>query len=142
VTLALEVLSDYCCDLMRFNYFSNQIANRIAMFQMKSFNLKSNHQNGSNRDLNPNRDWDLPITALYIHFRELLPSDGILPGAKFTLLPSLAFFHIGSATDRHSSSRRQPNFAACYKEWNYRTFAEGATYIRLGGHHVGHWPTF
>ena len=23
-----------------------------------------------------------------------------------------------------------------------RTFAEGATYIRLGSHHVGHWPTF
>jgi len=34
--------------------------------------------------------------------------------------------------------RRQPNFAAWYKEWNYRTFAEGATYIRHGAHHV--WP--
>ena len=22
------------------------------------------------------------------------------------------------------------------------TLAEGATYIRQGGHHVGHWPTF
>ena len=32
------------------------------MFQIESFHLKSNHQNGSNRDLNPNRDWDLPIT--------------------------------------------------------------------------------
>jgi len=32
--------------------------------------------------------------------------------------------------------------AAWYKEWNYTTFAEGATYIRLGGHQVGHWPTF
>jgi len=29
-----------------------------------------------------------------------------------------------------------------YKEWNYRTFAEGATYMRPGGHHVGHRPTF
>ena len=29
-----------------------------------------------------------------------------------------------------------------YKEWNYGTSAEGATYIRLGGHHVGHRPTF
>jgi len=28
---------------------------------------------------------------------------------------------------------------AWYKEWNYETFAEGATYIQLGGHHVGHW---
>jgi len=31
----------------------------------------------------------------------------------------------------------QPNFAAWYKEWNYGTFAESATYIRLGGHDVG-----
>jgi len=30
---------------------------------------------------------------------------------------------------------------AWYKEWNYGTFAEGATDIQLGGHHVGHWPT-
>jgi len=36
----------------------------------------------------------------------------------------------------------QSNFAAWYKEWNYGTFAEGATYIRLGCHHVGHRPTF
>jgi len=26
---------------------------------------------------------------------------------------------------------------AWYKKWNYRTFAEGATYIRLGSNHVG-----
>ena len=43
-----------------------------------------------------------------------------------------------SVTARHSSSGRRPNFAARYKEWNYGTFAEGATYIQLGGHHVGH----
>ena len=35
---------------------------------------------------------------------------GILPGAKFTLPPSLAFSYIGSVTARHSSSGRQPNF--------------------------------
>jgi len=29
-----------------------------------------------------------------------------------------------------------------YKEWNYGTFLENATYIRFGGHHVGHRPTF
>ena len=55
---------------------------------------------------------------------------------------SLAFSYIGSVTARHSSSRRQPKFAACYKEWNCGTFAEGATYIQPGGHHVGHRPTF
>jgi len=30
---------------------------------------------------------------------------------------------------------------AWYKELNYGTVAEGATYIRQGGHHVGHWHT-
>ena len=38
--------------------------------------------------------------------------DGILPGAKFTLGPSLAFTYIGSVTAQHSSGGRQPNFAA------------------------------
>ena len=72
----------------------------------------------------------------------LLPPNGILPAAKFTLLPRLAFSYIGRITARHSSSGRQPKFAVWYKEWNYATFAEGATYIRQGGHHVGHRPTF
>jgi len=48
----------------------------------------------------------------------------------------------GSITARHSTCGRQPNFAARYNEWNYGTFADGAIYIRLGGHHVGHRPTF
>jgi len=63
-----------------------------------------------------------------------------LSGAEFTL--SLALAYIGSVTARHSSSGRQPNFAAWYKEWNYRTFSEGAsaTYIQQGGHHVGIIP--
>jgi len=65
------------------------------------------------------------------------PPDGILPGAKFTLSQSLAFSYIGSVTARHSSSGRQPKFAVCYKEWNYRTFAEappifGRAAITLG----------
>jgi len=75
-------------------------------------------------------------------FGGLLPSDGILPGAKLSLRPSLAFSYIGSITAQYSSSGREPNFAAWYKEWNYRTFAEGTFHIRLGGHHVGHRPTF
>jgi len=64
--------------------------------------------------------------------------NGILPAAKFTSHPCLTFSYIGSVTARLSSSGRQPMFAA----WNYGTFAEGATYIRQGGHHVGHWPKF
>jgi len=75
-------------------------------------------------------------------FSGVLAPDKILPGAKLTLCPSLVFACIGSVTARHSSSGREPNFAAWYKEWNYETFAEGATYIWQGGHHVGHRPTF
>jgi len=54
--------------------------------------------------------------TLNIHFGGLLPPDGILPHAKFTLRPSLAFSYIGSVTGtaRHSSSRRQLNLAAWY----------------------------
>jgi len=40
-----------------------------------------------------------------------------------------------------SSSGRQQNFVALYKEWNYGTFAQGAAYIPVGSHHVGHQPT-
>ena len=39
---------------------------------------------------------------------------------------------------QHSSSAHEPNFVAWYKEWNYFR----ATYIQLGGHHIGHRPTF
>jgi len=79
------------------------------------------------------------VDTLYIHFWGLLPPYGILPGAKFTLRPSLAFSYNGSITAWQSSSGRQPSFAAWYMEWNCGTFAEGANYIWLGGHHVGHY---
>jgi len=53
------------------------------------------------------------VGRLFIHFRRLLPRNAILPGAKFTLRPpSLALSYIGSVTARHSSSGREPNFAA------------------------------
>jgi len=42
-------------------------------------------------------------------FWGLLPPGGILPGAKFTLRPTLVFSYIVSVTARHSSSGRQPN---------------------------------
>jgi len=59
-----------------------------------------------------------------------------------SLCPSIAFSYIGNVTARHLSSGRQPNFVTWYKQWNYGTFAEGPTCIRLGGHHDGHRPTF
>jgi len=67
-----------------------------------------------------------------------LSPNGILPAAKFTLSPSLAFFYIGIVTAWHYSSGHQASFMAWYKEWNCGAYAEGATYIRLGGHRVGH----
>jgi len=87
--------------------------------------------------------WSSPRLVHYIHFRELLLADGILPRGKFTLRPSLAFSFIVSVrpTARHASSERQPT-AAWSKEWNYITFAENDTCIRQGGYHVGHRPTF
>jgi len=77
-----------------------------------------------------------------VHLWGLLPPNGILPAAKFTLFSSFAFSYIGSITAWHSSSGRPPNFVAWYKKWNYGTFAEDTTYIWLGGYHVGHQPTF
>jgi len=50
-----------------------------------------------------------------------------------TLRPSLAFSDIGSVTGRHSSSGRQPNFAA---------FGRGRHLYSAGGHHVVHRLTF
>jgi len=90
--------------------------------------------------------WSSPALSALVHYIYIFggccPLTEFFPGAKFTLRPSFAFSYIGSLTARHSSSVRHPKFAALYKEWNYGTFAEGATYIRLGGHHVGHRPTF
>jgi len=78
-----------------------------------------------------------------VHHRTIcraMSSQLMITTGKFTLRPSLAFSYIDSVTARHSSSGRQPNFATWYREWNYGTFADGATYIWLGGHHVGHRP--
>jgi len=63
----------------------------------------------------PNFAWCLAVSwadTLCIHFQGLLSPNGILPGVKFTLRPSLAFSYIGSVTAWHLSSERQPNFAA------------------------------
>jgi len=49
--------------------------------------------------------------TVYI-FSAALAYNGILPGAKFTLRPSLALSYIGIVTARHSNSGRQTNFAA------------------------------
>jgi len=53
-----------------------------------------------------------------IYFLRVLAPLLILPGAIFTLRPSLALSYIGSVTACYSSSERQLNFTALYKEWN------------------------
>ena len=47
--------------------------------------------------------WPSPGLVQYIHFLGLLARDRILPGAKFTLRPSIAFSYIGSVTARQST---------------------------------------
>ena len=44
-------------------------------------------------------------------FLGILPPNGILLSAKFTLRPSLAFSYTGSVSARNSNSGHQPNFA-------------------------------
>jgi len=75
-----------------------------------------------------------PNFARWLAVSSPLAPNGILPRAKFTLRPILAFFYIGCVNARHSSSGRQPNFSAFSRE--------GVTYFHQGGHHVGHVPTF
>jgi len=55
-------------------------------------------------------------------FLGALAPNRILPGAKFTLRPSLAFFYIGSVTVWHSSSGRQQHFASWYLHVTGRPF--------------------
>jgi len=68
-----SIVSDYCCDFTWFNYFSNRIAkfsNQIAVFQIESFHLKLNPQNGSNRGVNPHFNWNLSINTLTLCWRD------------------------------------------------------------------------
>jgi len=93
--------------------------------------LQRRHSREANQTLHDL--WPSPGLVHYIYIFGGFCPDGILIRAKFTLRPSLAFLYISSVT---------ANFAVWYKEWNYGTFAESATYTRLGGHHVGHRPTW
>jgi len=56
-------------------------------------------------------------------------TDRILPGATFTLRPKSCVVLYWQRYCTALQRRGQPNFAAWYKEWNYGTFAKGATYI-------------
>ena len=85
--------------------------------------------------------WAATLGPMYTFSGALAPKRKFAR-CKIHLCPTLTFSYIGSVTAWHSNSGRQPNFVAWYREWNYWTFAEGATYTWLGGHHVGHRLTF
>jgi len=105
--------------------------------------------------------WPSPaLLHCYIHFRGLLPPNGILPTA-FTLRPSIEFSYFDSVTVRHCSNEAKTRHALKYICWGApnppivrqtlrcgtrngitELSHTGATYIGLGGHHVGHRPTF
>jgi len=77
----------------------------------------------------------------YTFLRALAP-DGILPAAKIHFASKswvLLYWQRYCMHGTRAAAISQT--VVWYKEWNYGTFAEGATYIRLGGHHVGHRPT-
>ena len=54
--------------LPRCQTFSNRIANKTAPVQIKSLRCKTNRYDGSNCNLNSNRDWYLPITVMTIAY--------------------------------------------------------------------------
>jgi len=87
--------------------------------------------------------WPSPGLLHYIYiFGGSCPLTEFCPVQKSLCVQVLRSHMAELLHGRHSSSGRQPNFAAWYNQWHYRTFAEGATYIRQGGHHVEHRPTF
>jgi len=71
----------------------------------------------------------------YIHFRGLLPRNGILPGAKFILRPSLALSCIGSVTARYSSSGHWASAKLCGVQQTVPTiFGRAAITLDIGAH--------
>jgi len=69
--------------------------------------LQQHHSKEANQTLH--NVWPSPGLLYYIYFSGALAPDRILPGAKFTLCPSLAFSYIGSITARYSISNSLPN---------------------------------
>jgi len=74
--------------------------------------------------------------TLYIHFWGLYPLTEFFQVQNSLCVQVLRSPIFDSVNARHSISGRQWNFVAWYKEWNYGTFADGDTYIRLGCHYV------
>ena len=86
--------------------------------------------------------WPSHVLVRYIYILRALAPDRVLPAAKSTLCPVLR--SPGSVTARHSSSGRQPMFAAWYNftrngitELSQRTppiFGRAAITLGIGPH--------
>ena len=74
--------------------------------------------------------WPSPVLLHYVYVLGVsCPRNGILPGARFTLHPSLALSYIGSVTARHSMQQRaSAKVCGVVQGMEFGTFAEGATY--------------
>jgi len=82
------------------------------------------------------------ISAVGDTFSGALPPDGILPGAKFTLRPSLAFSYIVSVTVQHSSSGVSQTLWHGTRNGITELSQRAPTIFGWGGPHVGHRPAF
>jgi len=83
--------------------------------------------------------------TLYIHFSELLPLSGIVPGAKFTMRPSspiLAALLHGTRGMRFSQTLRHRTRNGITELSLILIFNRGWHLYSEGGHHVRHRPTF
>ena len=80
---------------------------------------------------------------LYIHFWGLLPPNGILPGAKFTLRsPVLAALLHSTGAVGISHTLRYGTRNGIMELSLLIIFNRGRHQYSEGGHHVGHRPTF
>jgi len=75
--------------------------------------------------------WPSPARVHYIHFRGQEPPDRILPGAKFTLCPSVVFAYIGSITD--------VTRAVGVSQWHFAALSRGRHLYSEG--RPSHWAS-
>ena len=74
------------------------------------------------------------LPHMFLQYGELRPTNG------WDLIGSLG--HLSKFNGFHILAALLHNTLVVGVSQTLRTWTKGATYIRLGGHHVGHWPTF
>ena len=76
-------------------------------------------------------------STLYIHFRGSCPLTNFA-SCKIRFASKSCVLLYWQRHCRALQQRTSAKLCGVGQEWNYGTFAEDATYIRQGGHHVGH----